>query len=166
MLQVEVQKLKKKSDKANTLNRALKVNSHGRVDSTDEITSANFAQIQQLSSQNWIGYVCFSITVQTNRFAMGKLADRYSKEQEQLVHQIIAYRRSGLNFKQIADKLNELNITTINGNSFQNKHVHMMLKRYHQRQLRLNLMKTEYEEEWSKMEIKYEKTFSLPHSRN
>ena len=131
--------------------------SHGRVDSTDEITSANFAQIQQLSSQNWIGYVCFSITVQTNRFAMGKLADRYSKEQEQLVHQIIAYRRSGLNFKQIADKLNELNITTINGNSFQNKHVHMMLKRYHQRQFRLNLMKTEYEEEWSKMEIKYEK---------
>ena len=88
---------------------------------------------------------------------MGKLADRYSKEQEQLVHQIIAYRRSGLNFKQIADKLNELNITTINGNSFQNKHVHMMLKRYHQRQFRLNLMKTEYEEVWSKMEIKYEK---------
>ena len=118
---------------------------NGRVDSTDEITSANFSQIQQLSSQNWIGYVCFSITVQTNRFAMGKLADRYSKEQEQLVHQIIAYRRSGLNFKQIADKLNELNITTINGNSFQNKHVHMMLKRYHQRQFRLNLMKTEYE---------------------
>ena len=53
---------------------------------------------------------------------MGKLADRYSKEQEQLVHQIMAYRRSGLNFKQIADKLNELNIKTINGNSFQNKH--------------------------------------------
>ena len=53
---------------------------YGRVDSTDEITSANFAQIQQLSSQNWIGYVCFSITVQTNRFALGKLADRYSKE--------------------------------------------------------------------------------------
>ena len=130
---------------------------HGRVDSTDEITSANFAQIQQLSSQNWIGYVCFSITVQTNRFAMGKLADRYSKEQEQLVHQIIAYRRSGLNFKQIADKLNELKIKTINGKSFQNKHIHMMLKRYHQRQFRLNLMKTEYEEEWSKMEIKYEK---------
>ena len=48
--------------------------------------------------------------MQTNRFAMGKLADRYSKEQEQLVHQIIAYKRSGLNFKQIADKLNELNI--------------------------------------------------------
>ena len=88
---------------------------------------------------------------------MGKLADRYSKEQEQLVHQIIAYRRLGLNFKQIADKLNELNITTINGNSFKNKHVHMMLKRYHQRQFRLNLMKTEYEEEWSRMEIKYEK---------
>ncbi|MFL2793037.1 MAG: hypothetical protein ACJZ8S_01900 [Paracoccaceae bacterium] len=57
---------------------------YGRVDSTDEITSANFAQIQQLSSQNWIGYVCFSITVQTNRFAMGNLADRYSKVQEQL----------------------------------------------------------------------------------
>ena len=88
---------------------------------------------------------------------MGKLADRYSKEQEQLVHQIIAYRRSGLNFKQKADKLNELKITTINGNIFQNKHVHMMLKRDHQRQFRLNLMKTEYEEEWSKMEIKYEK---------
>ena len=85
MLQVERQKLKKKSDEANTLNRALKVNSHGRVDSTDEITSANFSQIQQLSSQNWIGYACFSITVKTNRFAMGKRADRYSKEQEQLI---------------------------------------------------------------------------------
>ena len=130
---------------------------NGRIDSTDEITSANFSQIQRLSSQNWIGYVYFSIKVPTNRFAMGKFSDRYSKEQEQLVHQIIAYRRSGLNFKQIADKLNELNITTINGNSFQNKHIHMMLKRYHQRQLRLNLMKTEYEKEWSKMEIKYEK---------
>ena len=88
---------------------------------------------------------------------MGKLADRYGKEQEQLVHQIIAYRRLGLNFKQIADKLNELNITTINSNSFKNKHVHMMLKRYHQRQFRLNLLKTEYDEEWSIMEIKYEK---------
>ena len=88
---------------------------------------------------------------------MGKLADRCSKEQEQLVHQVIAYRRSGLNFNQIADKLNELNITTINGYSFHNKHVHMMLKRYHQREFRLNLMKTEYEEEWSKMEVKFEK---------
>ena len=86
---------------------------------------------------------------------MGKLADRYSKEQEQLVHKIIAYRRSGLNFKQIADIVNELNIATINGNILHRKNVHMMLKRYHQRQFRLNLMKTEYEEEWSKMEIKY-----------
>ena len=82
---------------------------------------------------------------------MGKLAERYSKEQEQLVHQIIAYRRSGLNFKQIADKLNELNITTINGNSFQ-INVHMMLKRMSSTTFRLNLMKTEYEEEWSKMD--------------
>ncbi len=29
--EVEIQKLKKKSDEANTLNRALTVNSHGRV---------------------------------------------------------------------------------------------------------------------------------------
>ena len=88
---------------------------------------------------------------------MGKLVNRYSKEQEQLVHQIIAYRSTGLNFKQIADKLNEQNIKTINEYSFENKHVHMLLKRYHQRQFRLNLMKTEYEEKWSKMEIKFEK---------
>ena len=88
--------------------------------------------------------------------ASNLLVATYTEYQQFLYEAISRYLEEGWNYQEISDKLNELNVTTFNGNSFQNKHVHMMLNRYHHRQVRLNLMKTEYEEEWSKMEIKYE----------
>ena len=49
------------NEEANKLNRDSKVNSHRIIDSTDEITLLKYKH-----------YLCFSVTVRTNKFALKK----------------------------------------------------------------------------------------------
>ena len=86
--EVEIRKLKKKSDEANTLNRALKLNSRSRVSLTDEITSYKSDGLGLIDEiPKYSHYLCFSVSVRTKKFALKQL-DGYSPEQEEVFQKI------------------------------------------------------------------------------
>ena len=63
---------------------------------------------------------------------------------------------SGLGYRKISRKLNEMNIKTIRGNSWFNTSVSSVLKRKHERDLRIQEIRNQkFETKISKFSIKY-----------
>ena len=63
---------------------------------------------------------------------------------------------SGLGYRKISRKLNEMNIKTIRGNSWFNTSVSSVLKRKHERNLRIQEIRNQvFETKISKFRIKY-----------
>ena len=63
---------------------------------------------------------------------------------------------SGLGYRKISRKLNEMNIKTIRGNSWFNTSVSSVLKRKHERDLRIEEIRNQkFETKISKFRIKY-----------
>ena len=63
---------------------------------------------------------------------------------------------SGLGYRKISRKLNEMNIKTIRGNSWFNTSVSSVLKRKHERDLRIQEIRNQkFETKISKFRIKY-----------
>ena len=83
--------------------------------------------------------------------------DKYSEEQEQIHNLIKSLHDSGLGYGKISQILNEKNIKTSKGNTWKNTQVYSVLKRYRERQERLELINKVYEPEWGKIEIRWEK---------
>ena len=119
--------------------------SNSRVDSTDEITSPKYNH-----------YLCFSVKVRTNKFAL-KQNEKYSPEQEKIFQKIKSLHQSGLGYRKIAHKLNAENITTHKGKKWGCNNVYSVLKRHKEREDRIKFVNKEYEPQWSKMEVKWEK---------
>ena len=102
-------------------------------------------------------YLCFTVSVRTNKFALKQL-DRYSSEQEAVFQKIKALHESGLGYRKIAHHLNSKGLTTHNGKDWGGNNVYAVLKRHKEREERLEFINREYEPEWSKMEVRWEKT--------
>ncbi len=100
--------------------------------------------------------MCFTVTIRTNKFAL-KQNKKYSAEQEKLIQKIKLLNKSGFGYRKISKILNEKNIKTSKGNSWKNTQVYSVLKRYRERQVRLEFMNRVYEPEWGKIEIRWEK---------
>lgn len=100
--------------------------------------------------------MCFSVTVRTNKFAL-KQNEKYSPEQEKIFKKIKSLHQSGLGYRKIANKLNAEGITTHQGNRWGGNNVYSILKRHKEREERLEFINREYEPEWSKMEVRWEK---------
>jgi hypothetical protein len=63
---------------------------------------------------------------------------------------------SGLGYRKISRKLNEMNIKTIRGNTWFNTSVSSVLKRKHERDLRIEEIRNQkFETKISKFRIKY-----------
>ena len=85
--------------------------------------------------------------------------DRYSTEQQELHDKIKSLYESGMSYRKITKHLNDNNILTpngkrrgVSGNSF-----YSVLKKHQMRLDRLEEKKKEYEPEWGKMEVRWEK---------
>ena len=98
--------------------------------------------------------MCFSVTVRTNKFAL-KQSEKYSLEQEKIFQKIKLLHQSGLGYRKIAHKLNAENITTYKGKRWGCNNVYSVLKRYKEREDRLEFMNREYEPVWSKMHVEF-----------
>ena len=81
--------------------------------------------------------------------------DRYTSEQEDLHSKIKALHEEGLGYRKIANHLNQLEIKTIKGNSWNNTNVYSVLKKYKQRQKRLKLRDKNYNPIWGRMKIEW-----------
>ena len=124
---------------------------------TDEITSSKTDGVSLINEiPKYSHYLCFTVSVKTNRFAL-KLNEKYSPEQEKVFQRIQSLHQSGLGYRRIATKLNAEGITTHKGNKWGGNNVYSVLKRHQEREKRLEFIKEEYEPEWSKMEVRWEK---------
>ena len=105
MLQVEIQKLKKKSDETNTLNRALKVNSHSGI-----------AEIgQYFSNGEYSNYLFYEVSKRFNNLLPEQNPTRYSEKQLEIFRLVQSLHKDGLGYRRIAKVLNEKCLTTEEG---------------------------------------------------
>ena len=124
---------------------------------TDEITSSKNDGVGLIDEiPKYSHYLCFTVSVKTNRFAL-KHQNKYSPEQEKMFQKIQSLHQSGLGYRKIAKQLNAEGITTHQGNKWEGKNVYSVIKRHKEREGRLDFINKEYEPEWSKMEVRWEK---------
>ena len=124
---------------------------------TDEITSSKIDGLGLIDEiPKYSHYLCFTVSVRTNKFGPKQL-DRYSPEQEAVFQKIKSLSESGLGYRKIAHHLNENGLTTHNGKVWGGNNVYAVLKRHKEREERLEFINREYEPEWSKMEVRWEK---------
>ena len=133
------------------LNHKLKTVSNSRVVLTGDLTNTECSTCNL--TKKYITYVCFTVKHRTNSLIHCQ-NDKYSKEQKQTHNLIKSLHDSGLGYRKISKILNEKNIKTSKGNTWKNTQVHSVLKRYRERQERLELMNRVYESKWGKMYIK------------
>ena len=79
---------------------------------------------------------------------------KYSKRQQENYDLIKSLHDDGLGYRKISKILNDKGIKTSRGNTWTNTKVFSVLKRYREREERLELINKEYEPEWGKMEIR------------
>ena len=107
-------------------------------------------------TERYIPYLCFTVTYRTNKLVHYQ-NDKYSKQQKENHDLIHSLREKGLGYRRISSLLNDKGIKTSRGNTWTNTKVFSVLKRYREREERLELINKEYESEWGNMEIRYEK---------
>ena len=99
-------------------------------------------------------YLCFTVSVRTNKFALKQL-DRYSPEQEEVLQKIKSLHESGLGYRKIAHHLNENGLTTHKGKKWGGNSVYSVLKRCAERQARLERQSFTSEMKFSKMKLEW-----------
>ena len=82
--------------------------------------------------------------------------DKYSEQQKQTYDLIKSLRDKGFGYRKISKILNDKGILTHTGKSWgeTGNSVYSVLKKYKQREERLELINREYEPVWGKMEIR------------
>tara|TARA_Y100000593_G_C4234450_1_gene298778 strand:+ start:59 stop:472 length:414 start_codon:yes stop_codon:yes gene_type:complete len=126
---------------------------HSGIVSTGEITPpvSSTGEITPRYSH----YLCFTVSERNNR--LGLVSDHYSPEQEETVLLIQSLQEKGMGYRKIAQYLNQNGIRTSKGNEWLNTQVYSVLKRFRERQERLELIETEYPIVWGKMRIEWMK---------
>ena len=79
--------------------------------------------------------------------------NKYTKQQQHVYDHIKSLKEKGLGYRKISNLLNERDIKTSKGNTWTNAKVFSVLKRYREREERLELINREYEPVWGKMKV-------------
>ena len=103
-------------------------------------------------------FLCFKVSVRTNKLVYTQTC-QYTPEQQELYNLIKSARDEGLGYRRISKNFNEKGIRTHKGNRWSDtgSSVYSVLKKYKQREERLELFNKEYEPVWGSMEVKWEK---------
>ena len=101
----------------------------------------------------YTNYLCFTITYRTNQLVHYQ-NDNYSTQQKENHDLIKSLHDDGLGYRKISKILNEKGIKTSRGNTWTNTKVFSVLKKYKEREDRLELINKEYKPEWGKMKIR------------
>ena len=112
--------------------------------------------VSQFTTPKYTHYLCFQVSTRTNRFVYLQL-EKYSIQQEETFQEILSLHNSGLGYRKISHYLNDKGILTHKGKQWGNNNVYSVLKRHKEREERIEYMNREYEPQWSKMEIQWEK---------
>ena len=109
------------------------------------------------SEPKYANFLCFVVSVQTNKLISQRGGIGYSKSQKEIHDLIKSLYDSGLGYRRIAQHLNSKKITTLTGKQWQGNHVCAVLKRYQEREERLSRREEVFEPEISKFEVRWEK---------
>ena len=93
------------------------------------------------------------ITYRTNKLVHYQ-NNKYSKQQQENHDLIQSLRGKGLGYRKISNILNDKGIKTSRGNTWTNAKVFSVLKKFKEREERLELINREYEPVWGKMEMR------------
>ena len=111
------------------------------------------------SEPKYANFLCFVVSVQTNKLISQRGGIGYSKSQKDIHDLIKSLHESGLGYRRIAQHLNSKNITTRTGKEWKGNHVFAVLKRYRQRDERLSRREEVFEPEISKFEVRWERNY-------
>ena len=121
---------------------------------TNETNQSQWNSFASTCLEGTIPYLEFSIEIQSNNLTYQ--GNPYTKRQQYLYKLIKSMHDSGLGYRKISRKLNEMNIKTIRGNSWFNTSVSSVLKRKHERDLRIQEIRNQvFETKIGKFSIKY-----------
>ena len=104
-------------------------------------------------TNKYTNYLCFTITYRTNKLVHYQ-NNKYTKQQQENHDLIQSLREKGLGYRKISKILNNKGIKTSRGNTWTNAKVFSVLKKFKEREERLELINREYEPVWGKMEIR------------
>ncbi len=124
--------------------RASKVNSHGRM-----ILNRSFF------GEEYKQYLTFSVEISTNTLITQYSKHLWSDEQEHTNKRIKSLHDSGKGYRTIAKLLNAEGSRTAKNNEWKNSNVHSVLKRYAERQARLERQSYTSEMKFSKMKLEW-----------
>ena len=98
-------------------------------------------------------YLCFTATKQINNLHH---LQKYSNKHRQIHDLITSLHNKGLGYHKIAQHMNERDIKTERGNIWKNTNLYSVLKRFKQRQFRINDVRDmNYEVDVSSMRVEY-----------
>ena len=110
------------------------------------------------SEKKYSHYLFFQVSNRTNRFTVRNI-NRYSERQKKPHDYIKNLKETGMSYRRVTKLLNKKCIKTHTGKEWgeTGNSVYSVLKKYRQREERLELLNKEYELEWGTMEVKWEK---------
>jgi len=121
---------------------------------TNETNQSQWSSFARTCLEGTIPYLEFSIEIQSNNLTYQ--GNPYTERQQYLYKLIKSMHDSGLGYRKISRKLNEMNIKTIRGNTWFNTSVSSVLKRKHERDLRIQEIRNlKFETKIGKFRIKY-----------
>ena len=103
-------------------------------------------------------FLHFKVSIRTNQFVYSQI-DKYTPQQQEL-HDCIKFMHDiGISYRQITKHFNKKGILTNKGKKWgvSGNSIHSVLKKYQQRLKRIQFQNKEYQPQWSKMEVKWEK---------
>ena len=108
------------------------------------------------SEPKYSNYLCFVVSVQTNKLMSEYGGIGYSDSQQETYDLIKSLHDGGMGYRKIAQYLNEQGIKTVRGNTWKNTQVFSVLKKYRARQERIqNVQLREHPIEISKFELQW-----------
>ena len=121
---------------------------------TTKITPSRWSRFGCSNSTSAIPYLEFSIEIQSNNLTYQ--GNPYTKYQQFLYTLIKCLHDKGYGYRRIAHKLNKWNVKTTRGNTWFNTSVSSVLKRKHERDVRIQEIRNkEYPIKIGKLSVKY-----------
>ena len=111
------------------------------------------------SEPKYSNYLCFVVSVQTNKLMSEYGGIGYSDSQQETYDLIKSLHDGGLGYRRIAHHLNLKNIKTLTGKEWSGSLVFAIMKRNKQRVERLTRRNENFAPEISKFEVRWERNW-------
>ena len=132
----------------------------GKVPRTKTIPRLRNSLEQSLSENEYSYYLCFSVSKRFNNLNPQYNINRYTEEQFETYQLINSLYDGGMSYRRISKLLNERGIPTKEGKEWgeTGNYVYSVLKRYKEREDRLQFRNKKYKPVMSKMRLEYLKS--------